>query len=396
MNPQLHLTKSLLLPELDLIFIRKISEYSFAWIVQKRALGAVCPKCAHFSHSRYDKRKVSIKDTPITGKGVRLEILKHRYFCKTCKKPFTEPVPGILPRRKTTQRLRASVRWACMNFADLKKVSRQYALSSGFVYKTFYEQLELQTRKQNRYPFSSSIGIDEHVFGRKKGLGKREFVTMIVDHKNKKLHEVALGRSHDALLNQLKHIEGRQNVKTVTLDMSDSYKSFAKSFFPNAELVADRFHVQRLIQPIILAKRISITGDKRKNPVRFLMNKNRRNLKYFEKSALDYWLKLHPEMNEIYSFKEAIARFYEIRGFNRAALILDKIIDGLLKSKIPELKTIATTFTRWKNEILNYFKYRITNARVEGFNNVAKVIKRRAYGFRSFNNYRLRLLNACS
>ena len=51
---------------------------------------------------------------------------------------------------------------------------------------------------------------------------------------------------------------------------------------------------------------------------------------------------------------------------------------------------------RWRNEILEYFKNRLTNARTEGFNNVAKVVKKRAYGYRSFKTYRLALLQACA
>jgi transposase len=47
---------------------------------------------------------------------------------------------------------------------------------------------------------------------------------------------------------------------------------------------------------------------------------------------------------------------------------------------------------RWRNEILAYFGTGLT----EGFNNKAKLVKKRAYGYRSFRNYRLRLLNACA
>ncbi len=45
---------------------------------------------------------------------------------------------------------------------------------------------------------------------------------------------------------------------------------------------------------------------------------------------------------------------------------------------------------------LAYFNTRLTNTRTEGFNNVAKVVKKRAYGYKSFSNYRLRLLNTCA
>ncbi len=68
--------------------------------------------------------------------------------------------------------------------------------------------------------------------------------------------------------------------------------------------------------------------------------------------------------------------------------------DRMAKSKLKEIKTLRKTLMKWRNEILNYFKTGITNARTEGFNNVAKVLKRNGYGYSSFENYRLRVLNS--
>jgi len=59
---------------------------------------------------------------------------------------------------------------------------------------------------------------------------------------------------------------------------------------------------------------------------------------------------------------------------------------------LPELQTLRRTLVRWRREILAYFGTGLTNARTEGFNNKAKLVKKRAYGYRSFRNYRLRLL----
>lgn len=70
---------------------------------------------------------------------------------------------------------------------------------------------------------------------------------MVVDHKNKRLMELVEGKSGAELRAALEHIPGRENVQWVTLDMSDSYRSFARSCFPNAQLVADKFHVLRLL-----------------------------------------------------------------------------------------------------------------------------------------------------
>lgn len=70
--------------------------------------------------------------------------------------------------------------------------------------------------------------------------------------------------------------------------------------------------------------------------------------------------------------------------------------DQMAGSKIKEIKTLRKTLIKWREEVLNYFENRITNARTEGFNNVAKLIQKRAYGVKSFELYRLRYLNACA
>lgn len=70
--------------------------------------------------------------------------------------------------------------------------------------------------------------------------------------------------------------------------------------------------------------------------------------------------------------------------------------DGMALSPLPEIRTLRRTLMRWRTEILAYFSSGLTNGMTEGFNNKAKVVKRRAYGYRSFRNYRLRLLSACA
>ena len=69
-------------------------------------------------------------------------------------------------------------------------------------------------------------------------------------------------------------------------------------------------------------------------------------------------------------------------------------MDQMAHTKLPEIKTLRRTMLKWSEEILNYFKTKITNARTEGFNNLAKLYQKRAFGYKNFENYRLRLLNA--
>ena len=395
MTPESIIINGTLFTHLELVRASFKGHFFNLFEVKHRLNGAVCVRCGNFSSSGYDKRLITVKDAPIRGKTILLKIHKRRYFCKTCKRVFSESIEGIMPRRRTTQRFRRSLLWAAENFTDLGRVRRAYHCSNGLIFKILYEQLELKLRERANESWPTTVGIDEHHFKKAKGQGKREFVSMFVDYNNKRLKEVVHGKSHEELWNSLGHIEGRENVKNAICDLADSYKSFIQGYFPNAEITADKFHVLRLLTPAINRRRKEITGDKRTNPVRRLLLKNNCNLEYYERTALWRWLRENPDLKEIYEFKEALSRFYRIRGYNKAAWVLDRIIQQMTLSKLPEIKTLRRTLEKWKIQILNYFKFRLTNARTEGYNNVAKVIKRRSYGFRNFKNYRLRLLSAC-
>lgn len=387
------LSRFILLPELKLLRWSKESKAAnIAW-AQSSSKREVCPRCAAISTSIYDTREVTLRDAPVRGASVKLKVRKHRFFCKPCKRPFTQPINGVGKRHRTTQRFRRDVLWAAENFSDLKRVRKAYRCSSAFIYKVLFDQLRTKVKEKINYPWPEAIGIDEHFFTRRRG--RAEFCTVFTDHTNKRLREVAFGKEKDGLKYQLENIEGRENVRRVTLDMSDSYRSFVREFFPNAKMIADKFHVLRLLTPAINKARVQITGDKRKNPLRWMLLKPRYKLKYYERDVLDRWLQEYPELRELYWAREMLFKFYRMKGKARAADALTRLTDRLAQSKIKAIKKLRRTLMSWRSEILNYFEHRLTNARTEGFNNVAKLVQKRAYGYKSFENYRLRLLNAC-
>jgi transposase len=393
MLSQEKLARFLMLPELELISWTRKTESGNEAFAKKVSAFEVCPKCANPSSSVYDTRFVKLRDAPVRGKGVVLKVQKRRFYCKHCRKPFTEPLAGVGKGRRTTDRLRREVYDACEDFSDLARVREKFKCSSGFIYKVLFEKLRIGVKEKINYPWPEAIGIDEHFFTRRNG--RAEFATVFTDHTNKRLREVAFGKTKGELIHQIDHIEGRTNVKHVTLDMSDSYRSFVREHFPNAEMIADKFHVLRLLTPAINKRRVQITGDKRKQPLRWLLLKSRHKLKYFERAALDQWLNDYPEMKALYWAREMMFKFYRTKGFKKASRSLTALTDYLAMSEIKEIKTLRKTLMGWRTEILNYFKTRLTNARTEGFNNIAKLVQKRAYGYKCFENYRLRLLNAC-
>lgn len=392
--PESILLRQLLLPELRYERSwRKPGTATLAVEVEKQSEMEVCPRCATPSTSTYDRRTVVVRDAPMRGLAVRLMVRKRRLSCRPCGRPFTEPVPGILKGYRSTERYRRSLLWACENFSDLKGVRRAYHCSSGYVYKALYKQLELEQRKRQN-PWPKVVGLDEHFFRRRRGF--RSFVSMVVDYSNRRLKELVEGRTVAELEAQLAYIPERDNVRFVVLDLCDTFKSFAQRFFPNAQLVADKFHVLRLLTPHINRRRKLITGDRRSALIRRLLLRSRFDLDPAARWAVDRWLADHPELRELYEAKEALHALYRIRGSERAAVALTRLTDRLANSAVPELQTFRRTLIKWRRELLTYFGTGLTNGRTEGFNNKAKVVKRRAYGYRSFANYRLRLLNACA
>lgn len=391
------LAKSLLLPELKLLRIEWDREKKTAqYYCLKEAHMEYCPRCAQPSEATYDHRLVRIKDTPIRHQGVSLIILKRRLWCKPCEKPFTEYVPGIRKGHRTTDRFESALLQACNRYSNLSQVREDYRCSSDFLYRALYKELERECREKLNYEWPYELGIDEHSFRKNPETGRTEFVSMIVDYSHKRLRELVHGKTSEDLTRELADIPGRKNVKRVVIDMSDPYKKFIREFFTEAIIVADKFHVLRLLSPAILKKRKEIVGTRADARAKKLLLMNSQKLDKKSAIALYNFLDRYPELSELYWTLQMMHRFYKIRGYKRAAAHFTDMTDDLARSEMPEIKKFRRTLLKWRDEILNYFKTRMTNARTEGFNNKAKVVKRRGYGYKSFKNYRLRVLQACT
>lgn len=395
--PNDKLTQSFLLPELKFLDFTKNYKNGVLFTAEKKSDFEVCPNCGNKSSNIHDRRWVKIKDEPFRGNEVYLRLLKRRFRCINlkCKKVFTEPIPGILKSGKVTQRLERHLFDSCESYQSIKKVKEKTKCGYKLIYRSYYRQLELKAREKRDDPWPKTIGIDEHGFNKDKKRGARNFATLIVDYDNKRAKEIIQGKSHEKLFEGLSYIRGRDRVKNAVIDLSDSYKSFIKKFFPNANIIADKFHVLRLINPILTRKRIDITGDVRSHFIRKLLLKKEENLHFEERIELNQWLRDNPDLKEAYIAKRKLYTVYNCRGFNKAKISLINLIDFLKKSNQPELLKLGRTLLKWSKEILRYFATKITNARTESFNNTAKLVQKRAYGYKSFPNYRLRILNAC-
>ncbi len=356
------LTRFLFLPELEITAIFSTGRWAGYYRAHKTSKFEVCPKCATPSSSIYDHRTVKIRDEPIRRKTVFLLIKKRRFWCKTCSKPFTEPVSGITKQHRTTHRFKRALQWACEHFTDLNKVRDVYKCAKSTLYKAHYEILA-QKQKARTYPLPKSIGIDEHSI-RKPKYKATEYSTIVVDHKNRKVFDLFEGRGKEDIEHAFENMKGKENVRVVTMDMSSTYRSAMKKHLPNATIVADRFHVQRMMNRLVNKKRKELTGDKRTHPIRALLLRDSSRLDWDIRRRMLRWLNNEPkcaELRDAYECKEAINRLYRTKGYNRAKIAWCKLMDKMGKSKVDEVKGVRTTLLNWSKEILAYFRFRLTN-----------------------------------
>lgn len=203
------------------------------------------PVCKHCQHNQLKIKATYQRKVKHTRQGNQIMTLHLRvpkYYCTACKRYFRHCFPGIRPRYRASESYRLEVFEAHDGGVSQRKLSKTHAISSSTVERWFQNFASLKRSEMKRRACPRVLGIDEHYFSRKKG-----FATTFVDLRNRKVFDVKLGRSELSLRPYLQTLEERDKVQVVVMDLSDSYRSIAKRYFPKATIIADRFHVVRLV-----------------------------------------------------------------------------------------------------------------------------------------------------
>jgi transposase len=222
------------------------------------------------------------------------------------------------------------------------------------------------------------LGIDEHFFTRKKG-----YATTFVDLRKHKVFDVRLGRSELSLSPYLKGLEGRDNVQVMVMDLSETYRSIARRYFPNATIVADRFHVVRLINQHFLKVWQQHDPEGRKNRgLLSLMRRHQWHLKDEQHANLMTYLADYPVLQALYEAKQKLVGFMLLKTVtaHRMKAKLPGYLELLEQLRDSPLRALAKTLTSWMEPIVAMWRFSKTNGITEGFHNKMEMISRRAYG----------------
>jgi len=377
-------------------------------ILANNSPSAICPTCKTPSTSVKDYRLHRIIDKPaIELFPIQLFFQKRRFRCyiSSCPtKTFTEVIPGLPKKHIYTQQFKdlLSNMYKHMDFPTIKKrLSDNYKLNIPI--STIWYKLKDEIK--DFYPQSNPIqaqfiGIDDFSYAK----GHTYGVVLIKIVKNNKelksqiIDMVAGGKTTDAAKSVLNSVDPAY-VLACCMDFWDPFRTAVRFKLPNADIVVDRFHVIKLFNDSIqlLINRIcpTLSNDNKEllieNKFKLIL-KGRERLTDSTSHDLQSILLINQELESIYTFKERFRSLYLINDINIVKDEFRKWLYQAKSSNIPELISVANTYSDWFVEIINYWLYHITNSFCEGQINKIRTIQSKAYHYRNFHTLRYNVL----
>ena len=99
------------------------------------------------------------------------------------------------------------------------------------------------------------------------------------------------------------------------------------------------------------------------------------------------------QVEAIWEANGAVRELCTVPDYDLASQFIDELIrDSADKTWPIVVRSLSRTLKRWCNEIIAWHELHVTNGSMESMNNLIKRVKRVAFGFRSFRNYRIRAL----
>jgi transposase len=210
-----------------------------------------------------------------------------------------------------------------------------------------------------------------------------------------------LGRSELSLEAYFHRLEGKAEVKMVCMDLATNYRSLVRLHFPNARIVADRFHVIRIVNHHFLNcwREIDPAGSKNRGLLS-LMRRHRHNLRPEQHLKLTAYLEKYPALELIYRFKQRLCYLLlkKHRTRRQCEILIPRFLRAvhqLRQAGLAQLVQLGHTLASWSQEIVAMWRFTRNNGITEGFHNKMELINRQAYSFRNFENYRLRVKVLC-
>lgn len=372
-----------------------LTEKELRIFLEKTVKTGICSACGKRCRKIEDMYERTARDLDCVGRIAFITFKQYKIRCSCGYRGIEEL--GFLDKYSfCTKRLEEYVFLLCqkMSIKDAAELCRLNWKTVKNIDKKYLRQLVTPLSELS----PKRIGVDEISHEK-----RHKYLTVVRDLDLKRVIWVGKGRRKETLdefFSELGEKKARR-IRVAVMDMHDPYIASVSENCPDADIIFDKFHISKKVNEALDSVRKKEFGradaQERKNMKRkrFLILSRKKRLDDGQKETVEDLKRINARLYEAYLLKEQVLDIFEEKNVHGALVRLGKWIANVERLGIEAYQKVINTMKNYWYGIVNYFKYRFTNAASEGFNNKINVIKRRAYGFRDLEYLMLKILQSC-
>ena len=351
--------------------------------------------------AKYDFQKESkIPYLECAGYKTMIRVRKRRFRCKVCRKVAVAETPLVKKKHQIATIVKQKIAQKLIKKVSMTAIAESLAVSTS----TVIRKLKEFEFKANLNCLPAHMSWDEYSFKK----GKMSFIAQ--DFDSRQVITILDGRTQATIRNHFLRYsrQVRNGVKVITMDMFSPYYDIAKKLFPSAKIVLDRFHMVQHLSRARSRLRIQIMkqSDRKSHEYKALkrywklIQQDSRKLshKRFYRPTFRMHLTNKEILEKLLAYSQELREHYELYQLllfhfqEKQAEHFFGLIGETISCIDPIFQIVFKTFLKDKDKIINALELPYSNAKLEATNNLIKVIKRNAFGFRNFDNFRTRIL----
>ncbi|WP_408099513.1 ISL3 family transposase [Streptococcus pneumoniae] len=365
-----------------------------------------CPECGS-QMKKYDFQKPSkIPYLETTGMPTRILLRKRRFKCYHCSKIMVAETSIVKKNHQIPRIINQKIAQKLIEKISMTDIAHQLSISTSTVIRKLND-FHFECNFRN-LPKIMSWDV-ETVRGVTVSIGRWKMSFIAQDFEKLDIITVLEGRTQAVIRDHfLKYDRAvRCRVKIITMDMFSPYYDLARQLFPCAKIVLDRFHIVQHLSRAMSRVRVQIMNQFHRKSHEYkaikrywkLIQQDSRKLsdKRFYRPTFRMHLTNKEILNKLLSYSEDLKHHYQLLLFhfqNKEPEKFFELIEDNLKQVHPIFQTVFKTFLKDKEKIINALQLPYSNAKLEATNNLIKLIKRNAFGFRNFENFKKRIFIA--
>ena len=363
------------------------------------------PKCPHCQGkmAKYDFQKESkIPYLECAGYKTLIRLRKRRFRCQDCGKVAVAETSLVKKNHQIATIVNQKIAQKLIDKVPMTAIAENLAVSTSTV-----------IRKLKEFKFKTDLSyLPEHMSWDEYSFKKGKMSFIAQDFDSRKIVAILDGRTQATIRNHFLRYsrQARNRVKVITMDMFNPYYDIARKLFPNAKIILDRFHIVQHLSRAMSRVRVQIMNqlDRKSHEYKALkrywklIQQDSRKLsdKRFYRPTFRMHLTNQEILEKLLSYSQELREHYDLYQLllfhfqEKQAEHFFGLIEETISCVNPIFQTVFKTFLKDKDKIINALELPYSNAKLEATNNLIKVIKRNAFGFRNFDNFRTRILIA--